>query len=113
MKALFEQAGIKIEKDQEFQALKQSIEKIVHRCRIVSSNRYLGPALKHGGGRDGSVDHRIRWQKRLRLYGRSELNTLVHQRMLTSACGRLFPCSYENNFRPFSPGWIALPCGVT
>ena len=33
MKALFEQSGIKIEKEQEFQALKQSIE------------RALGPAL--------------------------------------------------------------------
>ena len=33
MKALFEQAGIKVEKEQEFQALRQSIE------------RLLGPAL--------------------------------------------------------------------
>ena len=29
MKALFEQAGIKIEKEQEFQALKQSIERLL------------------------------------------------------------------------------------
>ena len=45
MKALFEQAGIKIEKEQEFQALKQAIERVLSSAVI---EKFFGKLEKKG-----------------------------------------------------------------